>query len=74
MRNFACVDAKFCQNNSEISFHSTKVCGHLVTFVEFKWAQRIKVGIVCFSFVQYFRSMTWKSRINEVTGITGTTG
>ena len=46
----------------------------MVTFVEFKWAQRIKVGIVCFSFVQYFRSMTWKSRINEVTGITGTTG
>ena len=72
MRNFACVDAK--QNDSEILFDSTKVCGHLVTFVEFTRAQRMKFCLVCFSFAQYCRSMTGKSRMNEMTGITGVTG
>ena len=68
------MDAKFRQNNSEILFDSTKVCGHFVTLVEFTRAQRMKFGIVYFSFVQYCRSMTGKSRMNEMTGITGMTG
>ena len=74
MRNFACVDAKFCQKDSEILFDSTKVGGHLVTFVEFTQAQRMKFSLVCFSFAQYCRPMTGKSRMNEMTGITGVSG
>ena len=54
-QNFTSEDAKFCQDDNEISFDTTKIRGRFSeisrrTFVEFSLEQRTKFGESCFQY------------------------